>query len=71
MKAATLIIEFISLNWSRILYCVGSAMRRSIPPAPTRKMGQKVALKKMKVIQKWILPSVSLYRRPNSFGYQK
>ena len=33
-------------------------------------MGKKVQLKKMKVPQKWILPSVSFIMRPNIFGNQ-
>ena len=35
-----------------------------------RCIGAKVALKKMNVDQKWILPSVSSYIRPVIFGNQ-
>ena len=40
-------------------------MRRMCPPIPRMCIGKKVQLNATKVIQKWILPSVSFINRPN------
>ena len=47
-----------------------SNTRRGMPMRPSANNGMKVELKKMNMVQKWILPSVSFSLIPVIFGSQ-
>src|SRR5260370_39713696 len=47
-----------------------SNTRRGMPIRPSANSGMKVELKKMNMVQKWILPSVSFSLIPVIFGSQ-
>ena len=45
-------------------------MRRFMPAMPCLNIGWKIRFMQINDSQKWILPSVSLIKRPVIFGYQ-
>src|SRR5215471_4398627 len=55
------------IPWSRCSY---SNTRRDMPSMPAANSGRKVELKKMNMVQKWILPSRSFSLIPIIFGSQ-
>src|SRR5262252_3262734 len=61
-------IETQTLSACRL--CAYSNTRRGMPSSPSANSGRKVELKKMNMVQKWILPSVSFSMIPVIFGIQ-
>ena len=61
-------IETQSLSVSRLR--AYSNTRRGMPIRPSANSGKNVELKKMNMVQKWILPSVSFSLIPVIFGSQ-
>src|SRR6516225_5766934 len=61
-------IDTQSLSVSRLR--AYSNTRRGMPIRPSANSGRKVVLKKMNIVQKWILPSVSFSLIPVIFGSQ-